>query len=129
MRYNTIKSSDEPDLWDSLKEAAKTTGATAYIFQLVPKTLEPYHRQWKVSGRYPTSKVMQVDGVTAYHMVTGEPDALRQLLRTLPYISANLVKNNGGDSETVRTAFAQQEQEIERMINRSLPSHSALVAP
>lgn len=41
-RFNTIKASDEKEVWDTLDPAAKTHGAIAYIFQIVPKTSERY---------------------------------------------------------------------------------------
>lgn len=39
-----------------------------------------------VSGRTPREHVRAVDGVTAYHMVTGNPNALFELIRAFPYV-------------------------------------------
>ena len=85
-RYNTIKASDEKNIWDDLDFAAKTHGAIAYIFQIVPKDTNRYDRPWKVSGRVEKDTVRCCDGVTAYEMVFGKSDALFELYDALPEI-------------------------------------------
>ena len=57
-RFNTIKASDEKNLWDTLDLTAKTNNAVSYVFQIVPKTVERYDREWRVSGRPEKGTVM-----------------------------------------------------------------------
>ena len=88
MRYNTIKASAEPAVFDKLAEAVKHKGGKrecrAYLFQIVPKTLISYDRPWDVSGRTRLDHVRVIDGVSAYHLVTGKPSALFDLLHIFP---------------------------------------------
>ncbi|MCS4532156.1 Eco47II family restriction endonuclease [Corynebacterium sp. ES2730-CONJ] len=87
MRFNTIKGSDQASVWDKLHNAVNSHGNkdyVAYLFQVVPKGQGGYDEPWKVSNR-PSNKLVRVaDGVTAYHLVTGDPRALENLLCNLP---------------------------------------------
>lgn len=129
MRYNTIKASDEAKTWDKLKDAVNSRGGSkrcvAYLIQIVPKTQESYDRPWKVSGRSELEYVRCIDGTTAYHLVTGEPDALNQLLHVLPRIFKKIT------GETVSADIDQTNlitnDCIDRSIEQSLPAQSALV--
>lgn len=127
MRFNTIKGANEKDMWDSLKQAAVVTGegTLGYIFQIIPKTTEAYDRAWKVSGRTPDERVRCADGVTAYHLVTGVPDALFQLLEAMPYLTAQVAARVFGTSANVERAFLNSREEYSRIISKALPRASA----
>ncbi|MGV0384307.1 Eco47II family restriction endonuclease [Corynebacterium sp. 22_2729] len=129
MRYNTIKASDEAKTWDKLKDAVNSRGGSsqcvAYLIQIVPKTQEAYDRPWKVSGRSPLPYVRCMDGTTAYHLVTGEPDALNQLLHALPKVFGKIMdesKESGIDKTNLITNVY-----IDQSIKQSLPARSALI--
>lgn len=85
-RYNTIKSSDEKDVWDRLDFAARSNNAVAYVFQIVPKTPQRYDRPWNVSGRTARDHVRCCDGATAYELVFGRRDALKELYEIFPIL-------------------------------------------
>lgn len=89
-RFNTIKASDEKNLWDRLDNLARANDAVAYVFQIVPKTPEPYDRAWKVSGRNEKPIVRVCDGVSAYSLVFGHQPALWELYMALPKIFADI---------------------------------------
>lgn len=85
-RYNTIKASDEKNMWDKLDTIAKANGAPSYIVQIVPKTRERYDRPWKVSGRKERASVRCCDGATAYANAFGVENALEELYKAFPRI-------------------------------------------
>lgn len=129
MRHNTIKASDERSTFDKLKDAAATRGGAkkcvAYVMQIVPKTKEPINRPWKVSGRTPVENVRQVDGRTAYHLVTGDPQAFDQLMHILPTLLQKTVRKTLRSPE-LDWNHCLSEIEIDRAINAAIPQVSAL---
>ncbi|WP_216402864.1 Eco47II family restriction endonuclease [Arcanobacterium phocae] len=110
-RFNTIKGSDQKNLWDDLERHVKANGAVGYVFQIIPKKAERYDQPWKVAGRPVREDIRHCDGVTAYELVYGEPEALFQLYRALPLIFRDII---GSDSLV--------EGEIAELFFRSLPS-------
>lgn len=127
MRWNTIKASDEKNTWDALKQAATVSSpeTVAYVFQIVPKTNTPYDIPWKVSGRESIDRVRCADGVTAYHLVTGNPDALFELLAALPYIVGQVLSRQLGDEASAEFAFLHRESVVKELMAASLPPQSA----
>ena len=85
-RYNTIKASDEKDMWDRLDMLARSNGTTSYIVQIVPKTPKRYDLPWRVSGRTPRENVRCCDGATAYAWAFGCENALEELYDAFPLI-------------------------------------------
>lgn len=128
MRYNTIKASDECHIFDKIDEAVRSRGGSktcvGYLIQIVPKTPEPYDREWKVSGRNTKSHVRAIDGTSAYHLVTGDPNALRDLLHQLPRILRGVLEKRSGAKLDVATTIPAVY--IDSAIDGSLPGHSAL---
>lgn len=83
-RYNTIKASDEKELWDKLSFLTQTNNCIAYVFQIVPKVPEQYDEPWKVSGRESRENVRCCDGISAYDMVFDRRNALVDIYSILP---------------------------------------------
>lgn len=131
MRYNTIKASDECKMWDKLKEAAASRGGAekcvAYIIQMIPKTNEPYDRPWRVSGRPEVNYVRAIDGRSAYHLVTGDPNALDDLLHLLPSVFREVLTSTT-DIYSSDLATSLPLTYIDAAIKNSLPNTSALEA-
>lgn len=90
-RYNTIKASDEKELWDRLETLARANATTSYLIQIVPETKERYDRAWKVSGRIPRESVRVIDGATAYAWAFGKETALAELYEAFPDILADVL--------------------------------------
>lgn len=90
-RYNTIKASDEKEIWDKLDMLARTNNSTSYIVQIVPKTPERYDRPWVVSGRPKKENVRCCDGATAYAWAFGIDNALEQLYEVFPDILSDVI--------------------------------------
>lgn len=105
-RFNTIKASDEKELWDKLDLTAKTHAAVAYVFQIVPKTTERYDRPWKVSGRLEKETIRCCDGATAYDLVFHRQGALFDIYNALPDILSDVLNRDSGiESETAQKIF------------------------
>lgn len=85
-RYNTIKASNEKDMWDKLDSAARMNGAVSYLIQVIPEKPEAYDKQWVPSGRQGRDIVRCCDGVTGYAMSFGRDDALLELFKALPLV-------------------------------------------
>lgn len=95
-RFNTIKASNEPKVWDDIDNACKVNnGAQGYLFQIVPKTPHRYDCEWAPSNRTAKKNIRVCDGVTAYEMVFGEKHALRQLFLVIPRILQTIQRENG----------------------------------
>ncbi|MDY2942059.1 MAG: Eco47II family restriction endonuclease [Varibaculum sp.] len=90
-RFNTIKASDEKNVWDRLDNLARASGAVAYVFQIVPKSPERYDRPWSPSGRNEKQIVRVCDGVSAYSLVFERQEALYELYMALPHIFADII--------------------------------------
>lgn len=129
MRWNTIKGSDQHYTHQKLGEAVKHFGgpkeAVAYLAQIISAKARAYDEEWKVSGRTPVEHVRVADGKTIYHMVTGDPEALPNLLRVLPFAFNHVLGkkniNHLDFSDKVDIAL------LDERLNLSLPQHSALV--
>lgn len=110
-RFNTIKASDEKNIWDNLDSLARASDAIAYLFQIVPKTPEQYDRPWKVSGRSEKSIVRVCDGVTAYALVFERPTALHEIYMALPRFFSDITGQG----------VKLDEKEMEDLFTTSLP--------
>ncbi|MBC2682577.1 Eco47II family restriction endonuclease [Corynebacterium anserum] len=129
MRHNTIKASDECKTWDKLKEAAASRGGVrecvAYIIQIIPKKPEPYDEPWKVSNRQAVPYVRRIDGRTAYHLITGDPNAIDDLLHTLPFIFKKVLSEETSlASEEISEKIP--EDYLNKALLAALPKTSAL---
>jgi len=94
-RFNTIKASNEKDMWDLIDQASRLNSAQGYLFQITPPSPERYDMMWEPSGRRAKANVRVCDGATAYEIVFGVPDALKQLYMALPGIFADIRRRNG----------------------------------
>lgn len=92
-RYNTIKASDESEVWDKLDMLARANGTTSYLIQIVPKTPERYDKPWKVSGRDLRENVRCCDGVTGYAWAFSNNSALRELYEAFPLILQDVIES------------------------------------
>lgn len=137
MRYNTIKGSDERATHDRLRDAYRSRGGgsecVSYIFQIVPPRDEPTDEPWVVSGRNPDPNVRRADGATAYHLVTGDPNAFYDLFKILPDVFVEAFerirtkqrkKNPSYDFVNIKNNVSAEF--IQRALEGTIPSSSAL---
>lgn len=116
-RFNTIKSSDEKDVWDKIDQAARLSSAQGYIFQIVPAEAERYDEMWEPSGRRAKPTVRCCDGATAYEIVFEYADALHELYLALPEILADIKTSN----RLAHTAPLPKEKDMERLYYKVIP--------
>lgn len=90
-RYNTIKASDEKDVWDKLDMLARTNNSVSYLVQIVPKNPVRYDKPWNVSGRPVRDHVRCCDGATAYAWAFKKEDALEELYAVFPDILSDVL--------------------------------------
>lgn len=96
-RFNTIKSSDEAELWTRLRDIKKPIPkpSTSFLFQIVPKTTARYNKPWNPSGVAIREDVRHCDGATAYDMVFERKNALHDLLIAFPKILIDVSEELG----------------------------------
>ena len=94
-RFNTVKASEEPALWDKIDQSARLMSAQGYLFQITPENPKRYDRMWAPSNRTPKSTVRVCDGATAYELVFGHKDALRELYFAIPAILKDIKDEEG----------------------------------
>lgn len=97
-RFNTIKASDEKNVWDDIDRTARSNDAIGYLIQIVPKLACRYDEPWSPSGRMPRETVRHCDGVTGYELVFGYSDALPELLEAFPKIIDDVLFDAGCES-------------------------------
>lgn len=90
-RYNTIKASDEKDVWDKLDMLARTNNSVSYLVQIVPKNPVRYDKPWSVSGRPERDHVRCCDGATAYAWAFKKENALEELYEVFPDILSDVL--------------------------------------
>ena len=90
-RYNTIKASDEKDVWDKLDMLARTNNSVSYLVQIVPKEPVRYDKPWNVSGRPERDHVRCCDGATAYAWAFKKENALEELYAVFPDILSDVL--------------------------------------
>lgn len=93
-RYNTIKASDEKNVWDNLDTLARASGGKSYLVQIVPKKPERYDEPWRVSGRSSRDHVRCCDGATAYTYAFKRENALQEFYEVFPDILSDVTGIN-----------------------------------
>lgn len=138
MRYNTIRGKDKATIWKELDRAVRRNGgkekAVGYLIEIVPARNDSYDKVWKftateeVNGSdkkvsYNQNHVRRVDGVTAYHMVTGEENAIFNLLHALPQYLFKAFPDIHND-EDKKKIVENIENFLDSSIKRTLGSQS-----
>lgn len=129
MRYNTIKGSDQPAVFGRLKEAVSSRGGykkcVSYLVQIVPEKPVAYDKLWKVSGSETHESVRVIDGRSAYHLVTGDPNAIDDLFELLPTVFDEVARKIDPERTGLTTDFT--ESIVEQTVAKALPTKSALL--
>ncbi len=105
-RFNTIKASDEKEMWDKLDVLAKAHDTTAYLVQIVPKTPQRYDRPWNVSGRTAKETIRCCDGVTIYEKAFKKEHALKELYHAFPSILEDVIGTDSFNASGMQEYFA-----------------------
>ncbi|OHQ64273.1 hypothetical protein HMPREF2657_04085 [Corynebacterium sp. HMSC072B08] len=129
MRYNTIKGSDQPKVFNKLKEAVAVKGGyrkyVSYLVQIIPEKPVAYDKLWKVTGNETHESVRVIDGRSAYHLVSGDPNAIDDLFELLPTVFDEVARKIDPDRAGLTTALT--EGIVEQALAKALPKESALL--
>lgn len=100
-KYNTISGGKLADLYSELEKlvmpkSSKYKGFTAYYVEILPKSPEPYDKEFTPSDKAkgakcaPNPLIRQIDGKSFYTKVTGDSQALTKLFDALPDVIEEL---------------------------------------
>lgn len=120
-RFNTIKSSDEAELWTRLRDIKKPVPkpSTSFLFQIVPRNAARYNKPWNPSGVAVREDVRHCDGVTAYDLVFERENALHDLLIAFPSILTDVSDELGAANDPYRL---EELNILEDALKKSFPS-------
>jgi Eco47II restriction endonuclease len=117
-KYNTIKASDQCNLYKDLEnqvmlKGQKYQGYTAYYVEIIPKNPEPYDLEFTPSDKSkgikcPMNKrIRRIDGKSFYGKVTGVPDALEMLFDVLPDVIEAQSSYKFSERDAIKYYFAK----------------------
>jgi len=109
-KHNTVKKSDLGGVYDTLADAVSTKvsvykGYTAYYVTVIPPKSEKFNKPFTPSDnkkgqrKESQEKVREIDGASFYELVTGDPNALRNLFAVLPTIISVITGKQFEDEE------------------------------
>lgn len=101
-KYNTTKGNHKKVIYDDLDTLISTTylGYTGYYVEIIPKSKKPFDRAFTPSDnesgqrRPMNERIRVIDGRSFYTLVTGEPQALRNLYKILPIVIAEVLDSS-----------------------------------
>ncbi|MBP3088511.1 Eco47II family restriction endonuclease [Corynebacterium sp. sy017] len=124
MRHNTIKGSEKPGVFDRLKNAYVLNGRkeyVSYLIEIIPAKKNAYDEPWKVSNRTIDEQVRHIDGVSAYHLVTGDPEGLRNVYLDFPEVMAETIHQILKENRDLKIT----DDDVDSLIDATLPAESA----
>lgn len=108
-KYNTVKGSSLKDVYEELNQAvngktSKYKGYTAYYVTVIASKPERIHKPFTPSDNSSGTKkpeqerIIEIDGVGFYDLLTGEKGALFQLYRALPEVIQTVLAEKSSTS-------------------------------
>jgi len=100
-KYNTVSGSKLADQYNSLDKlvmlkSSRYKGYTAYFVNIISKEPGAQNKNWEPADKHTgvrcpsNNQIKIIDGVSFYHMVTGDKDALFKLYSVLPNVIENI---------------------------------------
>lgn len=98
-KHNTTKGNHKIAVYDDLKSvlSSKPEITTAYYVEILPKNGKKYNKPFtpsdnKTSQQRPTNEfIRQIDGQSFYELLTGNPNALRELYILLAQVASEIL--------------------------------------
>jgi hypothetical protein len=117
-KHNTVKKSDLKDVYDELQAAvlhktSKYNGYTAYYVTVIPSSTKRFTKEFTPPDnetktvRQTNKQILEIDGYSFYALVTGEPDALKQLYQVLPKVIKDVLAAQKSPNEKI-AALSQE---------------------
>lgn len=117
-KHNTVKGSDLVGVYDTLADAVNSKMSVykdfhAYYVTIIPPKAHRFDRPFTPSDnkkgqrREAIDKVRAIDGASFYDLVTGDPNALRDLYSVLPAVISDLTGRafDNGDIDALMVLF------------------------
>lgn len=102
-KHNTTKGNHKVAIYDDLAQAIdQHPGYIGYYVEILPKGQKAYNTPFTPSDnktkqrRASREDIRQIDGRTFYALLTGEPDAIDELYRELPKMTAEIISEEFG---------------------------------
>lgn len=116
-KYNTTKGNHKVAIYDDLEKCLSESDkdTIGYYVEILPQNGKTYDKPFtpsdnKTSTRRPNNdKIRQIDGKTFYAKVTGNPDALEELYKILPELTAEIIKEEFNENRDPSKFIAQDE--------------------
>ena len=113
-KHNTVKKSDLKAVYDELQAAvlhktSKYHGYTAYYVTVIPSSTKRFVKEFTPSDnetktvRQGNKQILEIDGYSFYALVTGKPDALKQLYQILPTVIKDVLAEQKFPNEKIAT--------------------------
>lgn len=117
-KHNTVKKSDLKAVYDELQSAvlhktSKYHGYTSYYVTVIPASKKRFNKAFTPSDnetktvRQPNKLILEIDGYSFYSLVTGKPDALKQLYEVLPFVIKDVLAEQAFPNEKI-VALSQE---------------------
>lgn len=98
-KHNTTKGNHKIAIYDDFQTvlATKPINTTAYYVEILPKNGKKYNREFTPSDnrtsqqRPPNQYIRQIDGQSFYELLTGNPNALRELYVLLAQVASEIL--------------------------------------
>lgn len=98
-KHNTAKGNNRPAIYDDLKSVltAKPQIKTAYYVEILPENGKKYNKPFtpsdnKTKKNRPSNEgIRQIDGQSFYELLTGNPNALRELYVLLAQVASEIL--------------------------------------
>lgn len=119
-KYNTTKGNHKIAIYDDLEKCLSESDedTIGYYVEILPRNGKTYDKPFTPSDnktktrRDENDKIRQIDGKTFYAKVTGNPNALEELYKMLPEITAEIIKEEFNEERDPSKSIAQNEFDL-----------------
>lgn len=119
-KHNTTKGNHKIAIYDDLEECLSKAddNTIGYYVEILPINGKTYDKPFtppdnKTQTRRPENdRIRQIDGKTFYEKVTGNPNALEELYKMLPEVTAEIIKEEFNEERKPSESIAQDEFDL-----------------
>lgn len=116
-KHNTTKGNNKTTIYDDLNECLSKAddNTVGYYVEILPVNGKTYDKPFtpsdnKTKTRRPENdRIRQIDGKSFYERVTGNPNALEDLYKMLPEVTAEIIKEEFNEDRNPSEFIAQDE--------------------
>lgn len=116
-KHNTTKGNHKIAIYDDLEKCLSEAdnNTVGYYVEILPVNGKTYDKPFtpsdnKTQTRRPENdRIRQIDGKTFYEKVTGNPNALEELYKMLPEVTAEIIKEEFNEDRDISESISQDE--------------------